>query len=173
MTERIRAMLARLEWFGRTIENIALVVLLGGMMLLAVGQIVMREVFNTGVAWGGEVLKLMVLWLAMIAAIAACRDNRHIRVDAISHLLPDAAIRVSRVIVDLFAAVVCCVVAWQAWRYLQLEIEYEDTVLINTPAWLVHVIVPVGFVVTGYRFFIGALKKAIGVDADIERGAVL
>ena len=166
-------MLARLEWFGKMVENVALVALLGGMMLLAVAQIVMREVFNSGVAWGGEALKLMVLWLAMIAAIAACRDNRHIRVDAISHLLPDKAIRISRVIVDLFAAVVCCVVAWQAWRYLQLEIEFEDTVLINTPAWLVHAIVPVGFAVTGYRFLVGAVRKALGVETEAERGAVL
>jgi len=155
------------------VENVALVALLGGMMLLAVAQIVMREVFNSGVAWGGEVLKLMVLWLAMIAAIAASRDNRHIRVDAISHLLPETAIRISRVIVDVFAAVVCCVVAWQAWRYLQLEIEFEDTVVINTPAWLVHAIVPVGFAVTGYRFFVGAVRKAFGVESEVERGAVL
>jgi TRAP-type C4-dicarboxylate transport system permease small subunit len=173
MTENFRAMLARLEWFGKMVENVALVALLGGMMLLAVAQIVMREVFNSGVAWGGEVLKLMVLWLAMIAAIAACRDNRHIRVDAISHLLPDTAIRVTRVIVDVFAAVVCCVVAWQAWRYLQLEIEFEDTVVINTPAWLVHSIVPIGFAVTGYRFLVGAVRTAFGVDAAVERGAVL
>lgn len=173
MTDGFRAALARLEKFGKTVENIALVSLLGGMMLLSVAQIVMREVFNTGVAWGGEVLKLMVLWLAMIAAIAACRDNRHIRVDAISHLLPDVAIRVSRVVVDLFAAVVCCFVAWQAWRYLQLEIEFEDTVLINTPAWLIHVILPIGFAVTGYRFFIGAVRKAFGVETEVERGAVL
>ena len=166
-------MLARLEWFGKMVENVALVALLGGMMLLAVAQIVMREVFNSGVAWGGEVLKLMVLWLAMIAAIAASRDNRHIRVDAISHLLPETAIRISRVIVDVFAAVVCCVVAWQAWRYLQLEIEFEDTVVINTPAWLVHAIVPVGFAVTGYRFFVGAVRKAFGVESEVERGAVL
>lgn len=173
MTEYFRAMLARLEWFGKMVENVALVALLGGMMLLAVAQIVMREVFNSGVAWGGEVLKLMVLWLAMIAAIAASRDNRHIRVDAISHLLPETAIRISRVFVDVFAAVVCCVVAWQAWRYLQLEIEFEDTVVINTPAWLVHSIVPIGFAVTGYRFLIGAVRKAFGVDTEVERGAVL
>ena len=173
MPEYFRTMLARLEWFGKMVENVALVALLGGMMLLAVAQIVMREVFNSGVAWGGEVLKLMVLWLAMIAAIAASRDNRHIRVDAISHLLPETALRISRVIVDVFAAVVCCVVAWQAWRYLQLEIEFEDTVVINAPAWLVHAIVPVGFAVTGYRFFVGAIRKALGVESEVERGAVL
>lgn len=166
-----RNMLDKLDRFGRLLENIALVGLLLGMMSLQFAQIVLREVFNSGVVWAGELLKLMVLWLAMIAAIAASRDNRHIRIDAVSHLLPDAAIKYSRVFVDVFAAVVCWVVAWQAWRYLQLEIEFEDTVLLGTPAWLAHFIVPLGFAVTGYRFLIGAVRKALGVEAPVERGA--
>ena len=115
----------------------------------------------------------MVLWLAMIAAIAACRDNRHIRIDALSHVLPKQAIRYTRVLVDVFAAAVCGVVAWQAWRYLQLEIEFEDTVLIDTPAWIVHAVIPASFAVMSYRFVIGALRKALGRDEEEERGSVL
>ena len=173
MAPRIPAMLARLDKAGRFVENFFLVALLAAMMGLTVTQIVMREVFNTGVVWAGELLKLMVLWLAMIAAIAACRDNRHIRIDALSHVLPDAAIRYTRVLVDLFAATVCFVVAWHAWRYLQLEIEFEDTVLIDTPAWIAHAVIPVSFAVSGYRFMVGAVRKAMGRDDDGARGAAL
>lgn len=165
--------LGRMDRLGRAIENIFLVGLLGSMMVLSVTQIVMREVFNTGVVWAGELLKLMVLWLAMIAAIAACRDNRHIRIDALSHVLPKQAIRYTRVLVDIFAAAVCGVVAWQAWRYLQLEIEFEDTVLIDTPAWIVHAVIPASFAVMSYRFVIGAIRKAIGRDEDEEAGSAL
>jgi len=112
-------------------------------------------------------LKLIVLWLAMIAAIAACRENRHIRIDALSHLLPDSFVRVSRVLVDLFAAAVCGVIAWQALRYLQLEIEFEDTVLIDSPAWVAHSIVPIAFALTGYRFVVSAIRSAFGRDTGI------
>lgn len=167
------AILGRMDKLGRAIENVFLVTLLSGLMLLQFGQIALRQFFDTGFIWADELLKLMVLWLAMIAAIAACRDNRHIRIDALSHLLPDTAIRVTRIIVDVFAAGVCFVVAWHAWRYLQLEIEFEDTVLIDTPAWLVHSVVPIAFALTGYRFVVGALKRAVGLEAGDERGAVV
>jgi TRAP-type C4-dicarboxylate transport system permease small subunit len=170
---RTLTFLGRMDRLGRGLENVFLVGLLGAMMVLSVMQIIMREVFNTGVVWAGELLKLMVLWLAMIAAIAACRDNRRIRIDALSHVLPKQAIRYTRVLVDLFAAAVCGVVAWHAWRYLQLEIEFEDTVLIDTPAWIVHAIIPVSFAVTGYRFVVGAVRKALGRDDDKEQGVVL
>ncbi|MEM8815024.1 MAG: TRAP transporter small permease [Pseudomonadota bacterium] len=151
-------LIQRLDAFGRLAENVALVGLLSGMMLLAVGQIVLREFFNTGFVWADELIKLMVLWLAMVGSIAAGRDNRHIRIDLLSHVLPDRLVRVSRVLVDLFAAVVCGVIAWHAWRYLQLEIEFEDTVLIDTPAWIAHSIMPLAFMLLAYRFVVSSLS---------------
>ncbi len=137
-----------------------LVSMLTAMMVLAVGQIVMREGFGTGFGWADELVRLMVLWLAMVGSVAACRENRHIRIDALSHILPVWAVNAFRVLVDLFAAAVCAVIAVQAWRYLQVEIEYEDTVLVDTPAWIAHAIMPVAFALIAYRFLISSLKQA-------------
>lgn len=161
MTHGIQSLLARLERFGRLAENATLVVLLATLVLLAVGQIILREVFETGFFRADELIKLLVLWLAMVGSIAATRDNRHIRIDALSHLLPDGAVTAIRLFVDVFAAIVCGVIAWQAWRYLQLEIEFEDTVLINVPAWLAHVIVPGAFALMSYRFAVAVVKGIV------------
>ena len=171
MSPSLTGFLSRLDRFGRLMENIALVTMLSSMIVLAVGQIVLREVFETGIVWADELLKLMVLWLAMIGSIAACRDDRHIRIDALSHLLPQWLINATRLLVDVFAAAVCAVVAWHAWRYLQVEIEYEVQVLVDTPAWIAHVVIPVAFAVISYRFVVLAIKKAYemfyGVEEDV------
>ncbi len=159
MTQRTLSVLARLERFGRFAENAAMVVLLGSLVLLAVGQIVLREIFETGFFRADELIKLLVLWLAMVGSIAATRDNRHIRIDALSHLLPDRVVIAIRLFVDVFAAVICGVVAWQAWRYLQLEIEFEDMVLINVPAWMAHVILPAAFSLMSYRFAVSVVRE--------------
>jgi TRAP-type C4-dicarboxylate transport system permease small subunit len=156
---RFIALLERLEKTGNFLETAALVTLLSAMMLLAVGQIVLREVFNTGFVWADELIKLMVLWLAMIGSIAACRDNRHIRIDALSHILPKFAVEITRVIVDVFAAVVCGGIALQAWRYLQVEIEYQDTVLVNLPAWIAHIVLPAAFFLISFRFLVLVVKQ--------------
>lgn len=172
MTEKAASLLGRLDAAGRFVENVLLVGLLSAMMLLSVAQIVARELFETGFFWSGELIKIMVLWLAMVGAVAACRENRHIRIDAISHLLSDRAVAITRLLVDTFAAVVCAVVAWHAWRYVQLEKEFEDTVLLDTPAWIIHLVVPVAFALLSYRFLVGVgqgvLKLAQG---DQEVGA--
>jgi len=168
MTQKLSTLLSRLDSFGRLIENVLLVALLAAMMLLSVGQIIAREVFETGLFWSGEIIRIMVLWLAMIGAVAACRENRHIRIDAISHLMSDRAVSYARLLVDTFAALVCAVVAWHAWRYLQIEIEFEETVLVDTPAWMAHVIVPVAFALLSYRFLVGVGKEGVKLYAGEE-----
>ena len=157
---KFRQFLARLDSAGTALETVMLVSMLSAMMIVAVGQIVMREAFGTGFGWADELVRLMVLWLALIGSIAACRENRHIRIDALSHVLPDSAVNVLRVVVDIFAAAVCGVIAVQAWRYLQIEIEYEDTVLVDTPAWIAHSIMPIAFALMSYRFVISSTRQA-------------
>lgn len=154
MTGSKKGIISRMDSAGRLIENVLLVSLLAAMMLLSVWQIIAREIFETGLYWSGEFVRITVLWLAMIGAVAACREDRHIRIDAISHLMSARTISAVRLLVDTFAAVVCATVAWHAWRYIQLEIEFEDTVLVDTPAWLAHIVVPIGFALLSYRFFV-------------------
>lgn len=166
-------LLERLERAGSLLETVLLVFLLSAMMLLAVGQIVLREVFSTGFVWADELIKLMVLWLAMVGSIAACRENRHIRIDALSHVLPKLVVDVTRALVDVFAAIVSGIIAWQTWRYLQLEIEYEDVVLVNVPAWIAHSVLPAAFLLISFRFVVLFVKQVgkIVTGSSAEEGA--
>ncbi len=141
-----------------------LVGMLSAMMLIAVAQIVMREVFGTGLGWADELVRLMVLWLAMVGSVAACRDNRHIRIDALSHFMPDKVVTVVRIVVDLFAAAVCVLIAVHSWRYLQVEIEYDFTVLVDTAAWIAHVIMPIAFALIAYRFVVASLGSLLKLN---------
>lgn len=166
----MKDVLAKLETVGRIAENAALIVLLGTMILLSVAQIVLRQFFDGSLVWADELIKIIVLWLAMIGSIAAARDNRHIRIDVLSHVLPDKAVTFTRALVDVFAAIVCAVIAWQAWRYLQLEIEFDETVLVDKPAWIAHAVVPVAFLVISYRFIVSVAATLFGTSRVSDEG---
>ena len=172
MFARSKSLLAKLDRFGRLVENITLVALLGAMVLIGITQIVLREVFETSIIWADDLVKLIVLWLAMVGAVAATRDNRHIRIDALSHLLSDKLVAGTRLLVDLFAAVVCAVIAWNSWLYLQIELEYEVTVLttVDAPAWIAHIVLPAAFALISYRFLVLFFKGLIGLVDDVEVG---
>ena len=150
----------RLEHWGTLLESIALVILLSALILLAVGQIVARELFSTGLALADELIKFIVLWIALIAAIAASRSDRHLRIDALSQFVAQRFARYPRIVVDAFAGFMCGLLAWHSWRYLQLTVEFGDTVLGDLPAWMAYALLPLSFVLMSYRFF---LLSASGV----------
>lgn len=153
----------RLARIGTAIENALLVLLLGAMMLLAVGQIVLRMFFDAGVIWADELIKNMVLWVALVASIAAARSGRHLRIDILSHFVPARLARLPAVVVNLFAAVVCGLIAWHSARYIALTLEYDDTVLLDTPAWLVQGILPLAFILMTWHFIVAAAKNLIAL----------
>ncbi len=69
-------------------EDAVLVVILSGMILLAAGQIVLRNFFDIGFIWSDEALRMMVLWLAVAGAVAASRNDKHINIDVLDRFLP-------------------------------------------------------------------------------------
>lgn len=161
--------LEHLERFGTAAENILLVLLLTAMIVLAVGQIALRELFETGLIWADELVKLLVLWIAMLGSIAASRDDRHLRIDVLSHALSDKMISLTRLVVEIFAAAVCGVVAWHAFRWLQIELEYQDTVLVDFPAWLAHAILPLAFILMTYRFTLSSISRVLQLNTSRQR----
>lgn len=148
--ENPSGILERLRQIGTAVENALLVLLLCAMMLLAVGQIALRIFFNSGLLWADELLKLLVLWIALVASVAASRSRRHLRIDILSRYVPHRYARVPSLIVDAFAAGMCGIIAWHSMQYILLSI--GDTVLIDMPSWLAQGILPVAFLLMCYRF---------------------
>ena len=103
----MKRLLDSLERAGRLAENTALVLLLGTMIGVSVFQIINRELLGSSFAlsWADELVKIIVLWLAMVGSIAAARDNRHIRIDLITHVLSGRVVTVAKIVVDIFAGV--------------------------------------------------------------------
>ena len=81
--------LAGADRVGRWLENSLLSIVLVSMILLASGQIGLRNLFGSGFPWADEALRLLVLWVAMLGAVAASRENRHISIDILSRVLPE------------------------------------------------------------------------------------
>jgi TRAP-type C4-dicarboxylate transport system permease small subunit len=167
--DRLSRIAERLGRAGTAVENGLLVLLLCAMMLLAVGQIVLRLAFNSGLLWADELLKILVLWIALVASVAASRSRRHLRIDLVSRYVPPRYARVPGVIVDAFAASMCGLIAWFSAQYLLLSV--GDTVLIDTPAWLAHAVLPVAFLLMCYRFTLHFLTGVLGFFGASSRQA--
>ncbi|WP_432823395.1 TRAP transporter small permease [Trichloromonas sp.] len=156
-------LLDALDRFGRALENLLLCALLLTMVGLAVWQIVARNLFGGGLLWADEFLKILLLWLGMVGAVAASRELKHIQIDVLSRLLPDRLKALSQFVTGLFTAVVCAFGAWHAARFVLLEREFGSTVLGNAPAWVFQAIIPVAFGLIAYRYTVDCSRRLLAL----------
>ncbi len=153
----------RTERFGRGVETVLLALTLGGMIVLATAQIALRNLGGGGIAWADEALRIMVLWVTMLGAIAASGEQRHVSIDALSRYLPVRVRRATDVIVNALTSVVCAVLAWYSYLFVVDSWSADDRVLGGSvPAWSLQVILPVGFALIACRYAAAAGRGVTG-----------
>lgn len=136
------------------LEDGLLIFTLAAMILLALSQIILRNVFDTGIEWSEPLLRVLVLWLGLLGAIAATKKNHHISIDVITRMLPQTGKLATDIINNLFSAVVCAVICYYSFRFVQMEYEDGIVAFANVPAWICESIIPIGFGLMTLRFLV-------------------
>jgi len=152
---------SRLDKAGRLGEDAVLVIILTALILLAASQIVMRNFFNFGFIWTDEMLRMLVLWIAVAGAVAASRTDKHINIAILDRFLPDKIKLLVKIIVHIFTAAVCGVVAWYSVQFVQMSHEFGDILMGSVPAWWLQLILPVGFGLICYRYSLFAVQELL------------
>ena len=145
------------------LEDGLLVSLLALMIILAAGQIVLRNVLGTGFAGSDQLLRILVLWVGLLGAVAASRDDKQINIDMLSRFLPVRVRFGVRFVVDLFTAGVCILIAWHAGRFVHSEYATGSVAFMSIPAWIAELILPLAFGLIALRYvliFFSHLRRA-------------
>ena len=156
-----RSVLERLGGVLAAVEDGILVSLLTAMIGLAGTQIVLRNLWDTSIGWGDPLLRVTVMWVGLLGAMAASRDDNHITIDLVSRLLEDRAKSVTRSVTGLFSSVVCLALAWHGMRFVLFEREDQAMAFASVPAWMCELIIPVAFGIMALRFLTGVLAQLV------------
>lgn len=150
------------HWIKRLhrIEDALLVLLLSAMVVLAGTQILLRNLFDAGLLWVDPMLRVMVLWLGLIGATVATRDNKHIRIDLLSRFFDKNTHRAIQAVVGLISAATCLWIAWTGMHWIRLDYEEGVVSFTGIPAWLLEIIVPMSFALIGLRYLVLTLSWA-------------
>ncbi len=133
-------------------ENALLIVMLASMILLAAAQILLRNFFGISIFGADQLVRLLLLWVAFLGAVAASREGKHIHVDAIARWLPGRIKAGVAALTDVFTLGVCVVLAWQSVRFLQLERDSGEIAFGAVPVWIGGLILPLAFVLIALRY---------------------
>ncbi len=167
-TSHLPPALSRLFKIVTWTENALLISMLGLMVTLAAAQILFRNFFDISIFGADQMLRLLVLWVALLGAVAASREGKHIHVDAIARWLPARVKPAVVALTDLFTLAVCLTLTWQAVRFLQSTHASGEMAFGSMPVWVAALILPLGFTLIALRYglrFFHHVRQALGSEA--------
>jgi C4-dicarboxylate transporter DctQ subunit len=142
------------------LENILIIILLSLMVAVSFLQVILRNLFDTGILWADPFLRYVVLWIAFIGASLATREDRHINIDVFTRLLSPGLRKFSSVITNFFASVVCLLLLRASIDFVKMEIDFPSVVFLGLKNWMLELIIPIGFGLMSLRFLFRAVKVA-------------
>ncbi len=147
-----KSFLERAQMILYRVEDSILVGLLMLMITLAVLQIFLRNLFETGIVWSDVLVRILVLWVGLAGAMVASRKGNHINIDIMERFLPERAKIVVNFVVELFTAFICAMVAYYSIQFVHMEFADGGMAFAKVPVWLCEAIIPFAFVVIAIRY---------------------
>jgi TRAP-type C4-dicarboxylate transport system permease small subunit len=145
------------------IEDSLLAIILLAMLLLASSQIFLRNLLDIGLFWADPLLRNMVLWLGLLGATAASRDNKHITIDVLTRILPVWARKQAHIFTSLFTATVTAIIAYHATRFVYMEFQSNTTTVAGIPTWIFESIIPIAFSFITLRYLIHFYQRVLAL----------
>ncbi len=145
------------------IEDGILVSLLMTMIGLAVLQIFLRNVMDSGIVWGDSLVRVLVLWIGLLGAMVASRNDNHISIDILSRHLPKGVKRFTTLGTHIFTTLVTALMAWFSLKFVRLEMADHYTAFANVPAWTCEIIIPLAFLIMSLRYAFFCVDQIIQI----------
>jgi len=167
MIRRLIAIIARLEQVGGVLASI----LMFAIMMIVVGDVVMRYAFNRPFSWAYDMISLYLMaglfYFVLSAAYAA---GAHVGVEILYDNLPGWARRLADVVISAVGCAVFALIAYVAFGRAEEAFRVGDVLsgAIPWPTWPALALVPLGAAVLASRLALHTLASILNVLAGRE-----
>ena len=166
--------LARVDRAIARIEGWLLILFLSLMVFLTFIQVILRSLFiYAHVSWANDVMgsldwselfvRLLVLWVTFLGASLVTRENKHIKIDLLTHLMPATWSPYRELLLSVSGAIVSALMIRASLFYISTELSFGGNVFLNVPTWVGQVIMPAGFSLICFRFLLRAMTSALQI----------
>lgn len=151
-------LLFKLDNFLAKTEGVCAVSILIVMLGFASLQVILRNFFHTGVEWGDVFVRHLVLWVGFFGATISSKKNQHIRIDALTKVIPPRFLPLVEIFVALFCIIVASLLTMAAYKFMSDERMASETLFLNVKTWVMISIMPIGFGIITFRHFIQLIE---------------
>ena len=172
-----------LNWLDKVlarIEGWLIVALLWLMVSLTFIQVCLRGLYthaNLGWAnvlmghldWTESFVRLLVLWLTFLGASLISAENKHIKIDLFSTLIPKKWRPAREFVLSIVCILISAIMLKVCTDYVKMEMEFGGTLFLNLPNWIGQLILPVGFALILFRFFVRAIDQGCEIGKGLTK----
>lgn len=154
------------------LEGWLIVAFLGTMVTLTFVQVLLRALHRHAhmgwanalvgqIDWSEPLVRLLVLWTAFLGASLITGENKHIKIDILSDLLPRRWLPLRELLLSIACMVVAVLMVKASMGYIRMEMTFGARPFLGIPTWLGQIILPAGFSLLLFRFLVRGLEQAI------------
>lgn len=166
-----------LRWIDKALarfEGWLIVILLWLMVTFTFVQVCLRGLYTHAhlqwanslmgyLDWSEPFVRLLVLWLTFLGASLITGENKHIKIDLFSTLLPLKWQRTRELVLSVVCVVISAIMVKASIDYINMEMEFGGSMFLNLPNWAGQMILPAGFALILFRFSLRAVDQGLRI----------
>ncbi len=135
----------------REVENLLVSLALAALVLLPLGEIVLRKVFQTGISGATAFQQHLTLLIGLLGGALAAREHRLLTLSTLIDVLKGQGRVYARVFSGAFAAGISVFLCVAAAQLVQTEKEAGKILAYGIPLWTIQLVMPLSFGVIALR----------------------
>ncbi|MBM3277664.1 MAG: TRAP transporter small permease subunit [Candidatus Handelsmanbacteria bacterium] len=144
-------MLRTWSQFWHRVEEGLLVGLMSGMALVSCAQIALRNLWAYTLPWAEPLVQQLLMWSALVGALVATRQGRHLRIDLLLRLVPHLRPALEATGAGA-SALICALLCWVALRFVHAEALAGGAGVFGVAVWKLQLVFPLAFGGMALRF---------------------
>ena len=172
-----------LKWIDKGLVRLevwVIIFFLSLMVIFTFTQVCLRGLYTHGhvqwanammgrIDWSEPLVRLLVLWLTFLGASLITRENKHIKIDLFSTLLPNKWRPIREFILSIVCVIISATMLFVCSGYVKIEMQFGGTLFLSFPSWIGELILPVGFALILFRFFVKTIDNGFQVVRAIMK----
>lgn len=135
----------------REVENLLVSLALAALVLLPLGEIVLRKLFQTGISGATAFQQHLTLLIGLLGGALAAREGRLLTLSTLMDFLKGQGQVFARVFSSAFAAGISVFLCVAAAQLVQTEKEAGKILAYGIPLWTIQLVMPLSFGVIALR----------------------
>lgn len=164
-------MLERITHLYFKLLELVLVLCLGAMALMVLGNVILRYCFNSGITASEELSRFLFVWLTYLGAVVGLREVAHLGVDTLVRKLPVLGRRLCFVVNEGLMLLCCVLFLLGTWRQHDTNMGNLSPVTEIPMEW-VYGVAYISAGSMGFILLVRLLRLATGRLSDDELIAV-